>query len=413
MQLGFQSTLFSREPLSVSEVTAYIKDLLESDDALNDVRVVGEVSNLSRPTSGHLYFTLKDAAAQIKCVMWRSSAARISRALKDGDAVVARGRIGVYERDGAYQLYVTSLLRQGEGDLNAELERLKRKLQAEGLFDAARKRKLPDFPHVLGVVTSPTGAAFQDILMVLRRRYPLVRVVLAPTQVQGAEAPAQIVRAIERLNARADCDVILVARGGGSLEELWAFNDEQVVRAVAASRTPVVSGVGHEVDVTLTDFAADVRAPTPSAAAEIITPDINDLRLEVDALSLRLQAAAAARIGDARTHLSALRRALRLLSPITQLAQQRARLRELRDRLETAQAHTLRLQRLRLDGLRAQLESLGPVSTLTRGYAIVCRRDGRVVRSAAEVTIGERLRVTVAEGAFDAAVAAPADDDRA
>lgn len=413
MQLGFQSILFSREPMSVSEVTAYIKDLLESDDALNDVRIVGEVSNLSRPTSGHLYFTLKDAGAQIKCVMWRNSAARIGRALKDGDAVVARGRIGVYERDGAYQLYVTSLLQQGEGDLNAELERLKRKLQAEGLFDAARKRKLPDFPRVLGVVTSPTGAALQDILMVLRRRYPLVRVVLAPTQVQGAEAPAQIVRAIERLNARADCDVILVARGGGSLEELWAFNDEQVVRAVAASRIPVVSGVGHEVDVTLTDFAADVRAPTPSAAAEIITPDVNDLRLEVDALSLRLQAAAAARIADARTQLSALRRALRLLSPITQLAQQRARLRELRDRLETAQAHMLHLRRLRLDGLQAQLKSLGPASTLARGYAIVRRRDGRVVRSAAEVTIGERLQVTVAEGAFDASVAAPADDDRA
>jgi exodeoxyribonuclease VII large subunit len=402
MQYAFQSLLRTPEPLSVSEVTARVKEVIACDDLLADVRVAGEVSNLSRPASGHLYFTLKDEGAQLRCVMWRSYAARLSRLPRNGDAVIARGRIDVYERDGVYQLYVEALVGQGIGDLNAEFERLKQKLQAEGLFDAARKRPLPRFPRALGIVTSPTGAALQDILNVLRRRYPLLEVYLSPTLVQGEDAPEQIVRAIQRLNDAGCCDVILVARGGGSLEELWAFNDERVVRAIAASPTPVVSGIGHEIDYTLADFAADVRAPTPSAAAEIITPDINDLRLQVDAMSLTLTETMQARLTRARASLSTLQRALRLLSPFNQLARQRERLDEARTRLAAALAHRLAVLRLRLDGLRARLEGVGPLATLARGYAIVRDADGRTVRSVRAVQRGARLQITVADGSFDA-----------
>jgi exodeoxyribonuclease VII large subunit len=402
MQYAFQSLLRTPEPLSVSEVTARVKEVIACDDLLADVRVAGEVSNLSRPASGHLYFTLKDEGAQLRCVMWRSYAARLSRLPRNGDAVIARGRIDVYERDGVYQLYVEALVGQGIGDLNAEFERLKQKLQAEGLFDAARKRPLPRFPRALGIVTSPTGAALQDILNVLRRRYPLLEVYLSPTLVQGEDAPEQIVRAIQRLNDAGCCDVILVARGGGSLEELWAFNDERVVRAIAASPTPVVSGIGHEIDYTLADFAADVRASTPSAAAEIITPDINDLRLQVDAMSLTLTETMQARLTRARASLSTLQRALRLLSPFNQLARQRERLDEARTRLAAALAHRLAVLRLRLDGLRARLEGVGPLATLARGYAIVRDADGRTVRSVRAVQRGARLQITVADGSFDA-----------
>ncbi len=400
----FQSLLFSNEPLSVSEVTERIKALLEEDDELADVRVAGEISNLSRPASGHLYFTLKDEGAQIRCVMWRSAAVRLRRLPANGDAVVARGRISVYERDGQYQLYADSLVASGVGDLYQEFERLKAKLDAEGLFDAARKRALPAFPRVLGVVTSPTGAAFQDILNVLRRRWPLIEVALAPTLVQGEEAPPQIVRAIRALNDPAQgCDVILVARGGGSLEELWAFNDEQVARAIAGSRAPVVTGIGHEVDFTLADFAADVRAPTPSAAAEIITPDIVELRQSVDALSAMLDEAMQARIDAARADLETLRRALRMLSPLGQLTRSRERVAELRLRCDAALAGRLVLWRAQLDGLRGRLESVSPTATLARGYAIVQRdRDGAVVRSVGDVAAGDALTVRVADGAFGA-----------
>jgi len=402
MQYAFQSLLRAPEPLSVSELTAHVKEIIACDDLLADVRVAGEVSNLSRPASGHLYFTLKDEGAQLRCVMWRSHAARLSRPPRNGDAVIVRGRVDVYERDGVYQLYVEALVGQGIGDLNAEFERLKQKLQAEGLFDLARKRPLPRFPRALGIVTSPTGAALQDVLNVLRRRYPLIEVYLSPTLVQGEEAPDQIVHAIRRLNDLDCCDVILVARGGGNLEELWAFNDERVVRAIAASSVPVVSGIGHEVDYTLADFVADVRAPTPSAAAEIIAPDINDLRLQVDGMSIALTDLINARLADAQARLRALQHALRLLSPLSQLVRQRERLEEVHARLAAAGARRLALHRLRLDGLRARLEGVGPAATLARGYAIVRDAQGRTVRSARAVQSGERLRVTMADGSFDA-----------
>jgi len=249
---------------TVSQITAYIKELFEADDSLQDLWIEGEVSNCSRPPSGHIYFTLKDPGAEIACVLWRSQAAALEHLPVEGQAVMVHGRASVYEAKGRYQLYVDWLQPVGEGALFLRLQQLKDKLEREGLFAPERKRPLPPFPRQIGVVTSPVGAAIRDILHVLQRRFPLAEVILAPSQVQGEEAPPQIVAALEMLNAHTDVDVIIVARGGGSLEELWAFNDERVARAIFASRVPVVSGVGHETDYTLSDLVADLRAPTPS-----------------------------------------------------------------------------------------------------------------------------------------------------
>jgi exodeoxyribonuclease VII large subunit len=350
-----------------------------------------------------MYFTLKDAYAQVKCVMWKSAVIRLRYTPRAGDNVIVRGHVSVYERDGAYQLYADSIVQEGTGDLFAEFERLKAALEGEGLFAPERKRPLPAFPRVLGVVTSPTGAAFQDILNVLGRRFAMVQVLLAPVKVQGDDAPEQIVRAIQALNDYGECDVILVARGGGSLEELWAFNDERVVRAVAASRVPVVSGVGHEIDFTLTDFAADVRAPTPSAAAEIITPDVEELRQNLDGLNARLQQCVLGEIDEARNRLEAMQRALRMLSPLNQVSHAKERVGEWQARMDAAVLLRLELQREQVRGLRGRLDAISPLATLARGYAIVLRkRDGVVVRSVNDVETGDELIIRVPDGEFDA-----------
>ncbi|NUQ07394.1 MAG: exodeoxyribonuclease VII large subunit, partial [Anaerolineae bacterium] len=301
--------------LSVTTLTTYIRAVFEQDNRLQDVWVQGEVSNFRRASSGHLYFTLKDGKAAVRCVVWKSTALRLRTLPKDGDSVLAHGYVSVYEPTGDYQLYADKVRPVGIGDLYAQFERLKAKLDAEGLFDPLRKRPLPAFPHRIGVVTSPEAAAFQDVLNVLRRRFPLAEVVLSPTLVQGADAPPQIVRALERLNRRADIEVILVCRGGGSIEDLWAFNDETVARAVAASRLPVISGVGHEVDFTICDFAADERAATPSAAAEMLTPDIAELRADVAWLGDQLREVFDRQVRERREALNAAARALRGVSP--------------------------------------------------------------------------------------------------
>ncbi|MDW8396516.1 MAG: exodeoxyribonuclease VII large subunit [Anaerolineae bacterium] len=396
-----------QDALSVSELTEIVKATLEGEAALYNVRVRGEIGQLSRPSSGHLYFTLKDAQAQVRCVMWRAQARLLRFTPQTGQAVIARGNIGVYERDGLYQLYVSALAVQGEGELFSALELLKQRLAAEGLFDAARKRPLPEFPRIVGVVTSPTGAALQDILNILRRRYPVLTVILSPTLVQGEDAPLHIVRAIQRLNrlpADERPDVLLVVRGGGSPEELAAFNDESVVRAVAGSAIPVVSGVGHEIDLTLTDLAADVRAPTPSAAAELISPDAAELRQTIDALSERARQLATKRLREARAQLDAAGRALRLLNPAQRLAQQRAHLSNLGRRLDASALRQLESARLRLGALRAQLNALSPLATLARGYAIVRARDGRIVRSISAVHSGDDVVIQVSDGQFEAQV---------
>lgn len=402
-QLSFG--FFERVPYTVSQLMAYIRMTVEGDPSLTDVWVEGEVSNFRQVASGHCYFTLKDAGAELRCVMWRDRA-RLLRALPaDGDSVLAHGKIGVYEQRGDLQLYVDTLEPVGVGWLYQEYERLKARLEAEGLFAPERKKPLPRFPRRIGIVTSPDAAALRDILNILSRRYPLAEVILAPTLVQGEDAPPQIVAAIRALNERDDIDVILLARGGGSLEELWAFNDERVARAVAASRIPIVCGVGHETDFSLADFAADRRAPTPSAAAEIATPDRTELHRQVQTLRIRLTAAVGAELDRRRARLQVQIRALQHLSPAARLLQARQRLDELIVRADRAIGRLVSLRRERLAGLLGRLEGVSPLATLERGYAIVRRAaDGRVVSSVGDVSVGDLLHVQVRDGEFRAAV---------
>jgi len=337
-------------PYTISQLNARIRNVIEAEPALSDLWAEGEVSNFSRASSGHCYFTLKDAGAQIGCVMWRN-VAQFQRYLPaTGDQVLAHGRVSVYEAGGRYQLYVDRLEKAGIGNLYLEFERLKARLAAEGLFAPERKRPLPLFPHRIGIVTSPKGAALRDCITILQRRYPLAELVLAPSQVQGEEAPAQIVAALEALDRRGSVDVIIVARGGGSLEELWAFNDERVVRAIVASSVPVICGVGHETDFSLADFAADVRAPTPSAAAELVAPDQAELRAQVAGL-LAMQADAFASLLEGRRYrLAEQTQALRHLSPAARLRESRQRVDEWLARAEAAVRHRLALERERLAG---------------------------------------------------------------
>lgn len=359
---------------TVTQVTQYVKDLIDSDLSLADLWVVGEVSNLRRAPSGHCYFTLKDSDCELRCVMWRMQANRLGRLPEQGDRVQAHGYISVYERGGVYQFYVDTIERDGIGDLWRAFEELRARLAAEGLFAEARKRLLPRWPRRIGVVTSPSGAAFQDILNVLAARYPLVEVVLAPSMVQGSEAPAMLVAALERLNRRDDIDVIIVARGGGSLEDLWAFNDERVARAIAASRIPVVTGVGHETDITIADLAADLRAPTPSAAAAAVVPDAAELAASVEVMAATLVDGMMSRITARRQDLQRAERLLRIYDPRRVLAQHRQRLDDQLRRAVAAMEHRSAIRRARLAGLDASLVALDPRAVLARGYASI--RDG-------------------------------------
>jgi exodeoxyribonuclease VII large subunit len=389
----------------VSQITAYIKELFDSDYALQDLWLEGEVSNYSRAASGHVYFTLKDEEAQIRCVMWRSQAERQAYLPQDGEAIVAHGRISVYEAGGQYQLYVDDTQPAGAGLLYLQFEALKERLAAEGLFDTERKRPLPPFPRRLGVVTSPTAAALRDIVNVLRRRYPLVEVVLSPTQVQGDEAPSQIVAAIEALNEHVDVDAIIVARGGGSLEDLWAFNDERVARAIYDSQVPVVTGVGHETDFTIADFVADVRAPTPSVAAELAVPDRQELRGAVEGWRGRLAQFMRGRIGEERRALQYREQVLRRFWPQAQIDSYRQRIDDLMHSALAGLKHRLALAGERLRTLDSQLQTLSPLATLERGYAIARHLGtGKVVRSVAQVVVGDRLEVRVSDGQFESTV---------
>jgi exodeoxyribonuclease VII large subunit len=402
-----QMSLFSGadRPYSVSEVTGRIRALIEQEPEFQDLWVEGEISNFHRASSGHVYFTLKDAGAQLGAVIWRSQARQLTYVPQEGDQAVAHGHIGLYEQGGRYQIYVDALQPAGRGTLYQEYERLKSKLEAEGLFDRARKRALPPFPRCLGVVTSPTSAAFQDVLNVLRRRYPLVRVLLAPTLVQGERAPSQIVDALNRLNARDDVDLILIVRGGGAIEDLWAFNDEQVARVIAGSRLPVVSGVGHETDFTLADFAADRRAPTPSAAAEVATPDARELGAALTQVDTRIRQAMRQQLATRREQLTMLARTLRFLSPQAKIADARQRTDDVTIRLDAAARRQLAWQRQRVEGLAARLASVNPESVLRRGYAIVrARETDAVLTSAKQAEVGLALDLQFQDGMIPARV---------
>ena len=391
---------------SVSELTGYIKELFEIDFRLQDIEVSGEISNFTRARSGHLYFTLKDEQAQLKCVMWRTMAQRLAFRPEEGDAVLAHGRVSVYETGGVYQLYADWLEPAGRGYLAIAFERLKERLSLEGLFDQERKKPVPSFPNKIGIVTSADAAALRDILKVLQRRCPLVEVLIAPTLVQGDQAPEQIVQALRWLDGRDDIDTILVARGGGSIEDLWAFNDEQVARAIFAAEKPVISGVGHETDFTIADLVADLRAPTPSAAAELAAPDLSALPLVLADSRARLVAYMQSQIQQRRRQVQANAQALSLLSPRSTLDNNWQRLDGLSLRLDQVTRIYLEQNRSRLAVQNAALSTVSPLATLSRGYAIVRGQDGSVVRSTEQVAPGDRIGVQVSDGEFEATITA-------
>jgi exodeoxyribonuclease VII large subunit len=395
-----QASLFQIQAWSVSEVNRYVRDLLESDHNLRDLWVQGEVSNLARPRSGHIYFTLKDDRASLRCVMWRSTVQQQNFLPQDGDAVEAHGKISVYEVGGQYQFYVDRIKPRGKGALYQEFLRLKAKLEAEGLFDEERKRPIPLWPGQIGIVTSPTGAALRDMLNTLRRRFPLVEVILAPSAVQGQAAPGGVVRALQALNEKVKPDVILVGRGGGSIEDLWAFNDENVARAIAASEIPVISGVGHQTDFTIADFVADLRAPTPTAAAELAVPNREDLLLDLSAARQRLEQVISLKLDDQRWQLKDLGQTIRQLSSQARIQSDRQRLDELGHRAATTVRHTLQIQRSRLDAAVQRLDDLNPKTVLARGYALVTGAEERIIRSVAQVAPGDALHVRVSDGEF-------------
>lgn len=387
---------------SVSDLTNYIRELFEIDYRLREVQVAGEISNFVRARSGHLYFTLKDNGSQLKCVMWRSEADRLPFRPGDGDAVTVQGRVSVYEASGLYQLYATGMHPAGRGDLALAFEQLKQRLETAGLFDPSRKKAIPPFPTKIGIVTSADAAALRDILNVLRRRYPLVQLLIAPTLVQGNEAPAQIIRALRWLDGRDDIDTILIARGGGAREDLWAFNDEGVARAIFAARHPIITGIGHETDFTIADFVADLRAPTPSAAAELAVPDIAELNGYLLGLGQKLNQQLIADLRQKRWRLQSLTRNLGYLGPQNRLANNRQRLDNLYGRLERSQKQ--RLERLsgRITLAQTRLTAISPYATLSRGYAIVRDNSGRVIRSVTMVPAGTELHIQLSDGALTA-----------
>lgn len=393
--------LFDTPIWSVSDLTRFIRKLFENEPVLQDVWVEGEVSNVSRPASGHLYFTLKDRGAALRCVMWRTQVMQQTYHLQNGDAVEIHGSVSVYDAGGNYQLYADLIRPAGQGVLYQEFLRLKAQLEAEGLFDDARKRLLPQWPKLIGIVTSPTGAALRDMQNTIRRRYPLVEVIVAPSAVQGVDAPVELlaaIRALHRLDPQPD--VILIARGGGSMEDLWAFNDERVVRAVAAAEIPVVSGVGHETDFTLIDFAADVRAPTPTAAAEIVTPDQFELNEILQEYRSRLDKNVLKVVESLGLQFNNIMQRLYRGSPLIKVSINRQRIDDIERRLLATLRYSMHLRMVNLEGVSQKLKVLNPQAILRRGYAVVLKLDGTLVRSVAQVKPADTLRIQVSDGEF-------------
>jgi exodeoxyribonuclease VII large subunit len=383
---------------AVHEVNEYLNELVSNDPFFSQIIVQGEISNWTKASSGHCYFTLKDTFSEIRCVMWRSAAQMLTTLPRNGDAVVVTGNISVYVERGQYQLYAELIQPVGVGVLFQRFEALKHLLSMEGLFDEGRKKPLPAFPKRIGIVTSPTTAALQDILNILRRRQPLTEVILSPTAVQGSEAPDGIVRALARLEA-AGVDVIIVARGGGSIEDLWAFNEEIVARAMSKCGIPIISGVGHEIDFTIADFVADRRAPTPSAAAEVAVPDIRELRDHVEECREALDLAMDGVLYTFREQQVQNERRLARLAPIQRIYAAQQRVDEWESRLQRQTNTLLQLSESRLQGIEGRLANLNPAATLARGYAIVTHAEtGQIISSAQNVVAGDDLEIRFGDG---------------
>lgn len=411
----------AQEALTVSQLNAYIKSLVDRDDFLGSVAVRGELSNYKIYPSGHHYFTLKDAESSLKCVMFRSAAGKLRFRPESGMGVTAWGRISVYPRDGAYQLYCEALMPEGFGDLQMAYEQLKAKLEKEGLFDRSHKKPIPRYPERIAVITSSAGAAVHDIIRVLRRRWPMGKIMLLPVRVQGVEAPGEIAAALRYASEHKVADVVITGRGGGSIEDLWAFNDERVARAIYDCEIPVISAVGHEPDVTIADFVADLRAATPSNAAELAAPDVTELMQAIDSAMRRLENSMAKRISGLREALEALSSRRVLQSATGFIEQRRSQVETLRVRLEAASGFASK-SRSQLDNLASRLDSaldaamtrkkneylraaakldaLSPLKVLSRGYAIAMNEDGRAVKDSSGVRAGDKLTVRLASGAL-------------
>ncbi len=386
--------------LTVAQLNNYAKSLLENDVRLRSVRVRGELTGFKRHSSGHLYFSLKDESALIRCVMFRSSAVSLRFSPQDGMKVVLSGSVTIYAKDGQYQFYANTMRQEGEGDLYQQFLELQKKLEAEGLF--ARKRSIPFLPACVGVVTSETGAALHDIVTVIRRRFPSMNILFAPAQVQGASAPETIIDAIRLLNETKKPGVLIVGRGGGSYEDLSCFNDEGVARAIYASEIPVISAVGHEVDFTIADFVSDLRAPTPSAAAELAVPVLADLLYDIDAKRERLDDIVGNAVDSAKKHIELLSSSAALAKPAVLIDKKRASLNRAADALKTSMDAAMAAGHARLGALTERLGALDPLSVLRRGYAIVTDEENRPVMSAAGVNEGQRLNISLADGSIAA-----------
>jgi len=378
---------------SVSELNGYIKRLLDDDVILSGVYVKGELSNYKVYPSGHHYFSMKDQESALKCVMFKGSASKLRFRPENGMSVVAFGRVSVYPRDGAYQLYVGEIAPDGVGDLSIAYEQLKEKLLKEGLFDERRKKGLPRYPMTIAVITSPAGAAVRDIIRILGVRWPCAKVIVMPVRVQGVEAPPEIAAAIRYANERGVADLIITGRGGGSIEDLWAFNDERVARAIFDSGIPVISAVGHEPDVTIADFVADVRAATPSNAAELAVPDISEVRNALQAAGVRMRQAIGREIMSRRQRLGELSGKRALQSPRYYIEDKRLMLDRFQEKLCAAAQRRLHANRERFARASAALDAMSPLKVLGRGYAIARRADGLIIKSAADVAPGDRLSV--------------------
>ena len=394
----------AQQILSITQINEYIRSKMDTDALLNSIAVRGEISNYKVYPSGHHYFTLKDEGAALKCVMFKGNALRLRFRPDNGMKVIAMGKISVYPRDGAYQLYCSAMAMDGIGDLYAAFEQLKKKLEAQGLFDPAHKKPLPKYPGTIGIVTSSAGAAVHDMLRILRKRYPLSRVRLLPVRVQGAEAPAEIAGAIRYANLHHLADLLIVGRGGGSIEDLWAFNDEQVAYAIYESDIPVISAVGHEPDVTISDFVADLRAATPSNAAELAVPDQDALRQTLDSMSSAMATALSRQLTAARRHYQLLAAHPALQSPVNYLEQRRKSLEILKNKLVSAQNQGISLRKQRYIAVTAKLDAMSPLKVLTRGYAMAQTEDGTVLRSVTQAHPGDQIQISVSDGKLSAAV---------
>ena len=391
------------EVYSVAQLNNYVKSLMDYDLTLKALFLVGEISNFKAHSSGHMYMTLKDDKSSIKAVMFRGNASKLKFMPFDGMKIIAFGSVSVFERDGAYQFYIENMQPDGVGSLSIAFEQLKEKLQKEGLFDTSAKKPLPKYPKTVGVVTSPTGAAFQDICNVLGRRWPMARIVISPALVQGETAPRSIVEAIEDLDSSGEADVIIVARGGGSIEDLWCFNDERVARAIFDAKTPIISGVGHETDFTIADFVADMRAPTPSAAAEIVVPDVLAERDHIMQLTMRSQKLMLNRISTLRTSLNLLTSRNVMQGPVALINERRLLLDNFVDRMNAAASAKVSGDRSNFVVLASKLDAFSPLKVLSRGYSIT-EGDNGVINSVKDVNPGDKISIRLNDGTIRAEV---------